>query len=186
TTSYEASLPGVTGAVSSARATRASSGADALFLTSNTAGALPIFAELLPEAGLGPDRVQYLGLSRWDADPRLHTLSGVQGGWFAMPDRGRDAAFKARFASTHETQPHILASTAYDGIAAIGSLWARGGDAPLSPQRLTQGAGFQGATGVFRLLPDGTNERGLAIGSIQGNQVVTVDAAPSGFGGFGS
>lgn len=182
---YEASQAGVFASASSAAATTRSSNADALFLTSNAAGALPIFLELLPERGLGPDAIQYLGLSRWDSDPRLFTLPGANGAWFAMPDRARDAAFKARYAAAYGEQPHILASTAFDGIAAIGALWAQGGDDPLGAVALTRGAGFQGATGIFRLRTDGTNDRGLAIGTIQGGQVQTLQAAPKGFGGFG-
>ncbi|WP_147125912.1 penicillin-binding protein activator [Shimia ponticola] len=183
---YEPSQAGVFATASSAAATARSSDADALFLTSNAAGALPIFLELLPERGLGPDAIQYLGLSRWDSDPRLFSLPGANGAWFAMPDRARDAAFKARYAATYGNQPHILASTAFDGIAAIGALWAQGGNDPLGSASLTRSAGFQGATGIFRLRTDGTNDRGLAIGTIQGGQVQTLQAAPTSFGrGFG-
>lgn len=50
---------------------------------------------------------------------------------------------------------------------------------------LTQNSGFQGANGVFRLRPDGTNERGLAVATVRNNQVIILDPAPSGFGGAG-
>ena len=50
---------------------------------------------------------------------------------------------------------------------------------------LTQGAGFQGVSGIFRLRPDGTNERGLAVATIQNRQVVVIDPAPRAFGGAG-
>ncbi|MEM9854935.1 MAG: penicillin-binding protein activator [Pseudomonadota bacterium] len=182
---YENSLQGVTNATSTIPATVRSSGADAIFLTSSTAGALPIFAELLPEAGLGPDRIQYIGLSRWDLDPRLFTMDAVQGGWFAMPDRARMTAFSTRYLDTYGSAPHPLAFTAYDGMAIIGDLWANGGQAALSQASLTRGNGFQGASGVLRLRADGTNERGLAVGTIREGAVVTIDAAPRAFGGAG-
>ena len=185
TSSYENTLPGISAAVAGIRSTVSSSGADALFLTSNTAGALPILGELLPEAGLGPDRVQYMGLSRWDLDPRLFSISGVQGGWFAMPDRARSAAFNNRYTSSFGASPHPLAFTAYDGIAIIGALWAQGGANPLNGNALTRSQGFQGSTGIVRLRADGTNQRGLAIGAIQNGQVTTLQAAPQGFGGAG-
>ena len=38
---------------------------------------------------------------------------------------------------------------------------------------------------VFRLLPDGTNERALAVAQIQNNQVTVIDPAPRRFGGAG-
>ena len=50
---------------------------------------------------------------------------------------------------------------------------------------LTQGAGFVGVNGVFRLLNDGTNERGLAIARIQNSAVTLIDPAPRSFGGAG-
>ncbi len=185
TTSYNLSLQDVTAAAPAVRSAASSSGADALFLTSNTAGALPIFAELLPEAGLSPDKIQYLGLSRWDLDPRLFSLKGVQGGWFAMPDRSRSAAFQGRYSGAVGASPHPLAFTAYDGMAAIGALWAQGGANPLATSAITRGQGFQGSNGILRFRADGTNQRGLAIGSIQNGQLVTIDAAPNSFGGAG-
>ncbi|MDG1337051.1 MAG: penicillin-binding protein activator, partial [Tateyamaria sp.] len=50
---------------------------------------------------------------------------------------------------------------------------------------LTQNAGFQGASGVFRLLRDGTNERGLAVASVDNKKVVVISPAPRSFGRAG-
>ena len=55
----------------------------------------------------------------------------------------------------------------------------------LTAAALTQGAGFQGTGGVFRLLSDGTNERGLAVATIRDKQLVVIDPAPKSFGGIG-
>jgi hypothetical protein len=55
----------------------------------------------------------------------------------------------------------------------------------LTASALTQGAGFQGVNGIFRLRPDGTNERGLAIAQIQDKKVVIISPAPRSFGGTG-
>jgi len=55
----------------------------------------------------------------------------------------------------------------------------------LSAARLTQGAGFRGASGVFRLKPDGTTEHGLAVATIRNQSVVIIDPAPQAFGGAG-
>ena len=53
------------------------------------------------------------------------------------------------------------------------------------PSGLTQGAGFVGVNGIFRFLPNGTNERGLAVAQIVNQQVTVIDPAPRSFGGFG-
>jgi hypothetical protein len=157
--------------------------ADAIFLTSNAAGALPLFAQMLPENGLGPDRLQYIGLARWDTPPQTLQLSGVQGGWFALPDPNRSERFQSRFRSAHGSAPHPLAGLAYDGIAAVGALLQSGQG--LGRGALTQSAGFKGVNGVFRLRPDGTNERGLAVATITDERVTILSPAPQSFGGAG-
>ncbi len=162
------------------------SSADSIFLTSTTAGALPLFTQLLPEAGVSPETTQYIGLTRWDIPSQTLALPGVQGGWFAMPDPGRTQQFNSRYASAYGGSPHPIGGLAYDGIAAIGALVGAGKSDALTGSALTQGAGFQGVGGIFRFRPDGTNQRGLAIATIQNKQVVVIDPAPASFSGAGS
>jgi hypothetical protein len=50
---------------------------------------------------------------------------------------------------------------------------------------LTQSAGFVGVNGIFRLLEDGKNERGLAVAQIKDGQAVIIDSAPRSFAGPG-
>jgi hypothetical protein len=74
---------------------------------------------------------------------------------------------------------------AYDGIAAVGALIQQGNRDALTVAQLTQGTGFSGVNGIFRLRPDGKNERGLAVATIRENQLVVLDPAPRSFGGAG-
>lgn len=185
-TSYEFSQNGIVQAASGIVGTARSSGATALFLTADTAGALPLLSQLLVDNGIDKATTQFIGLTRWDIPPATLALPGVQGGWFAMPDPGLQAQFRARYEAAYGSQPVPVAALAYDGIAAIGALASRARDgAPLSKGDLTQSAGFAGVSGIFRLLPNGTNERGLAVATIRTNQVVVIDAAPRSFGGAG-
>lgn len=185
-TSYEFSQNGIVQAASGIVTTARSSGANALFLTADTAGALPLLSQLLVENGIDKATTQFIGLTRWDIPPATLSLPGVQGGWFAMPDPGLQAQFRARYEGAYGSQPVPVAALAYDGIAAIGALANRARDgAPLSKGDLTQSAGFAGVSGIFRLLPNGSNERGLAVATIRTNQVVVIDAAPRSFGGAG-
>jgi hypothetical protein len=163
----------------------AANSANAIFMTANAAGALPLFSQMLPEAGMSPETMQYIGLARWDTPPQTLELPGVQGGWFALPDPQRTAQFRSRFQAANGAAPHAIAGLSYDAIAAIGALAKSGRKDALSRNSLTQSAGFQGVTGVFRLLPDGTNERGLAVASIRNKQVYVISPAPQGFGGAG-
>lgn len=161
-------------------------GAQAVFVTDNVAGGLPILASSLDDQGLTPSATPLIGITRWDAAPQAAALPGMQGGLFAMADAGREAAFRSRYEATYGQQPHPLAFIAYDGIAAIGALAATGDSNALTTASLTRAAGFAGATGAFRLRPDGSNQRALAVARIINNQVAIVDPAPLSFGRGGS
>lgn len=160
-------------------------GVDALFLTSDAGGALPLLAQLLPEQGVNPAQTKFIGLTRWDTPPAAMALPGLQGGWFALPDPSLNARFQQRYQTAFGAAPLPVAGLAYDGIAAIGALVKAGRGDALSAAALTQSSGFVGVNGVFRLRPDGTNERGLAVAEIRDGQVVIIDPAPRSFGGLG-
>ncbi len=112
-------------------------------------------------------------------------MRGLQEGWFALPDPALTAQFDARYTAAYGDAPHPIAALAYDGIAAIGALIGTGAPDALSAASLTQGSGFVGVNGVFRLMPDGTNQRGLAVATIRNNAVVILDPAPRSFAGSG-
>lgn len=158
-------------------------GADALFFTTDTATALPLLSQLLPEAGITSEVAQFIGLTRWDIPAQTLTLPGVQNGWFAIPDPGATAAFSDQYQQAYGTAPHPIGGLAFDAIAAIGALKSQG--SALSPASLTQGAGYRGASGIFRLNPNGTNTRGLAVATISDAQVQILSPAPQRFGGAG-
>lgn len=182
---YEFSQNGIVLAVRAFGALAKSSNANAVFLTADTAGALPLLTQLLMENGVNPAATQFIGLTRWDIPAANLALPGVQGGWFALPDPGLAAQFQSRYQTAYASAPHSTAGFAYDGIAAIGALVKQGGIGALSAKGLTQGAGFVGVNGIFRFLGDGTNQRGLAVAQIQASQVVIIDPAPRVFGGAG-
>ncbi|MBK0327113.1 penicillin-binding protein activator [Rhodobacteraceae bacterium F11138] len=185
TVAYDLSQQSVISTVPRVKSTMESTGADSIFLTSTTAGALPLFTQLLPESGVSPTTTQFIGLTRWDIPKQTTSLPGVQGGWFALPDPGKSQQFISRYSASYGSAPHPIGGLAYDGIAAIGALVGAGKADALTTSALTQGAGFQGVNGIFRLRPDGTNERGLAVATIRNSQVVVIDPAPTSFRGAG-
>ncbi|MDA8584884.1 penicillin-binding protein activator [Rhodobacteraceae bacterium] len=183
--SFALSQQGVIDAIPGIASNYRASGANTVFMTSGNSGALPFLAELLPENGLGRSNAQFVGLQRLDVPSSALSLKGLQGSWFATPSPGLVQQFNNRYASVYGTQPNPIAGLAYDGIAAIGALAAQGNSDALGAQALTQGAGFAGVNGPFRFLSNGTNERGLAVATIQNNQVTVIDPAPRSFGGVG-
>ena len=181
--SYQFSQNGIVQAVSDIASSAKSSTSQAVFLTADTGGALPLLTQLLMENGVDPVTTQYIGLTRWDIPAANLTQPGVQGGWFALPDPGLALQFQSRYQSAYGAAPHATAGLAYDGMAAIGALVKQNGPDGLGAGSLTQGAGFVGVNGIFRFLPNGTNERGLAVAQIVNQQVTVIDPAPRAFGG---
>lgn len=161
------------------------SGAQSVFLTANVDSDLPLIASALIDAGISKDSVRFLGLTRWNSVATAESLPALQGGWFTLPDQAMQSGFETRYRAAYGEMPHPLAGLAYDGVKAVGTLIASGRRDALSAGALTGAQGFSGATGAFRLLPDGTNQRGLAIAQVQNNRVLVIDPAPKRFGRAG-
>ncbi|PWR01338.1 penicillin-binding protein activator [Meridianimarinicoccus roseus] len=183
TSGFAMSQEGVVAAVPGVVQQAKSTGADVLFLTSNTDTALPIVTQLLPENGLPPEEIQYVGLTRWDVPASALSLPGVQGGWFALPDTAAVNSFGSRYTAAYGQAPHSIAGLGYDGIAAVGALVGSG--QRVTPQTLTQGRGFAGASGAFRFLQNGSNQRALSVATVQDKALRIVDPAPSNFASAG-
>ena len=182
--SYQLSQQGIAAVVPQVVERAEATDTNAVFLTGNTAGDLPVISQLLSERGLGDEETRFLGLTRWDIPTDALSLPGLQGGYFALPDPAPLAQFNARYAGAYGTQPHPLASLAYDGVAAIGAIAGRG--QTVGRGTLTANSGFAGTGGVFRLRGDGTNDRALAVAQIVNRQIQVVSPAPNSFGGAGS
>jgi ABC-type branched-subunit amino acid transport system substrate-binding protein len=182
---YEFSQNGVVSATPVLVRTARETGAQAVFMTADSSGALPLISQLLVDNGLSSADAQFIGLTRWDIPAATLGLPGVQGGWFALPDPALFAQFQNRFTAAYAEPPHPIAGLAYDGIAAVGALSRSSLRGPLPRDSLTQSAGFVGVNGIFRLLEDGKNERGLAVAQIRDGQAVIIDSAPRSFAGPG-
>ncbi|WP_161862484.1 penicillin-binding protein activator [Algicella marina] len=183
--SYELSVEGITEAASGIATGIRGSGANAVMLTDGPTAGLPYITESLRGLGVRPAAAKFIGLQRWDISREAIGQPGLQGGWFAAPDPALLTAFEARYSAAYGTPPHPLSALAYDGMAAIGALLAEaraeGKGDPFSTDRLTKSAGFAGVNGVFRFLPDGRNERALAIIEVSLGDARPIDPAPRSF-----
>ena len=183
--SHPVSQQGIDGVTPQVAAAAKSGQIDAIFMTANQGAVLPYLTESLAAAGVTSDVTQFMGLTRWDEPSSRLTLPALQGGWFALPDPARQAQFDARYRAAYGEAPHRLGGLAYDGVAAIAALARAGNRNALTTSGLTQSSGFQGVSGAFRLRPDGTNQRALAVATIRGNRLVILEGAPRGFRGAG-
>lgn len=182
TVRYDFSEAGIDAAAPRVTAAVDATGADMVLLDADSAGALPGLARALPAAGVTPGAIQYAGTGRWDIPPATLALPGLEGGWFTLPDQSSTSAFEAAYAASYGGAPHPLAFTAYDAATAVTTLVRTGARDALSGRSLTRAQGFAGGAGAFRLLPDGTNSRSLAVATARGGRAVVIEAAPSGFG----
>lgn len=162
-------------------------GANVIIFTDTPTGGLGFITASLRAAGLGESAYQFIGLTRWDSSAEALAQPSLAGGWFALPDPLLSAQFDTRYRTAYAEEPHELSGIAYDAIAAVGAMLhdarLRGNNQPFSPARITDPAGFAGVNGIFRFLPDGTNERGLAVMQVSAGAATMVDPAIRSFGG---
>jgi ABC-type branched-subunit amino acid transport system substrate-binding protein len=151
--------------------------ADALFMPENGDG-LPALAQALQTVNLDTQRVKPLGTGVWN-EARVFALPVLQGGWFAAPDNRGFEAFATRYRARFNTDPIRLGTLSYDAVTlAVALARVSQGSQRFAVTMLTNPAGFIGADGVFRLRPDGTNDRSLAVQEIRNGASVAVSNAP--------
>ncbi|WP_420560327.1 penicillin-binding protein activator [Tepidicaulis sp.] len=137
-------------------------------------------APLLPYFDIDPRKVKFLGTGLWD-DPSTRLEPAVQGGWYAAPPREARDAFSARYRSYFGETPPLIASLSYDAVSLTSALARAPGEDDFTREALLIEDGFAGVDGIFRFLPDGTNERGLAVFEVQSSGPVLIDPAPASF-----
>ncbi len=138
-------------------------------------------APLLAYYDVDPAEVRYLGTALWN-DPRLGTEPALVGAWFAAPSPRLWDNFKRRYEQAFGSPPPRIATLAYDATALAAVLAqqpASGGR--FRHETLSQPSGFVGIDGIFRFLPSGEVERGLAVMELQRGEIKVVDPAPQSF-----
>ncbi len=160
----------------------------------DTLGDVPYDAVLVPEGGtklqivaslmafydIDPDNVHYLGTGQWD-DPVVPREPTLHGGWFAAPPSEGRTEFEQRFAQAYGGRPPRLATLAYDATAMAATLARRSESGLVTHDMITDPEGFLGVDGLFRFLPSGLNERGLAVLEVQRGGFQAISPAPRRF-----
>ena len=134
---------------------------------------------LLGAYAIDPAQTRLLGTLRWQEDQSLVREPAAQGAWLATWSPVAIDRFVARFRTTYGREPAALAVLAYDATA-LGALLAKDPER-YAAARLTDPQGFAGASGLFRLRPDGLVEHGLAVVQIRNGNLITIDEAPQRF-----
>ena len=123
---------------------------------------LTAIAALLPYFDIDPHQVRLLGLASW-RDLPLGREPALVGAWYVAPPPDARNGFEQRFRDAFGRAPGPLAWLGYDATA-LAAVLARAPSGPdFGAAALTQPNGYAGAGGIFRLLPDGEAESGLAV-----------------------
>lgn len=166
---YDPNSPDYTGTVEQLGLAHQRDPFDALMLPEGGAK-LRQLAPLLPAFQIGAQQLQILGTALWATDANLAQETGLAGGWFASVAPEKWQAFAARYQDVYGATPDQRAGLVYDAITLIVALAQQAGPDALpdfSGPAMTNPNGFAGVTGVFRLNPDGTVERSLAVIEVQ-------------------
>lgn len=146
--------------------------------------AAPFIADILAAEGVRQPAIVLLGSAQWD-DPRFLQSSNLNGALFPAPDRSGFAGFADKFRAAYGKAPARQASIGYDAISLAAGLTAGFGTQRFSSATLGKPQGFVGVDGVYRFNGDGTNQRALAVYTIDRGKTQIVDPAPSSFPGNG-
>lgn len=184
-TGMPAAAPAVTPA-SAGTAAPAAAGAGIEFdaiLVADGGDRLRLIAQRLSAGGLDPAAVRLLGTGLWDT-PETQREPALQGGWFATAPPDLAADFERRYREIYGETPPKIAVLAYDAVALAASLSQRppavAGDR-FSRLALEDPEGYIGYGGIFRLSPNGSAERGLAVLEVRPGGFVTVEPPPDRF-----
>ena len=155
---------------------QAAASADALFIPGD-AESVPAVVQALSIAGVNLRQLQLLGTGLWE-DQRIFAAPALQGGWYVAPDPSGPnnyKSFAARYRAKFGSEPARTASLSFDAVTLVAALAKTQGTKRFMPDVLTTASGFTGTDGVFRLRPDGTNQRGLAVLRVtpKGGEVVS-------------
>ncbi len=150
-----------------------------LLLPEPTPQRLKDVASILPVYKIGQPDIRLLGIDGWDA-PNIGTEPALIGGWYVAPPPEARTGFVQRFTRAYGHAPSRLATIAYDAVGIAAVLQKTPG-AGFGVQALTNPSGFAGADGIFRLRPDGTSERGLAVLQVEHDGTSIVSPAPETF-----
>ncbi|MEC7488758.1 MAG: penicillin-binding protein activator [Pseudomonadota bacterium] len=154
---------------------------DALLIAASGTELVNVAAQL-GNFDVDPKHVQLLGLASWAAKitGREPTLVG---GWYAVPPLQLDDEFIKAYTATYQSIPQSLSTMAYDLVALAAILGSQKPSVRYRRKALASKAGFTGAGGLFRLLPNGQSQYSLEVREVLPRGSKIIDPARRNFGG---
>lgn len=141
---------------------------------------LRLLAPQLPYYDIDPKVVRFIGTPLWE-DMNLGLEPALSGAWFAAPDPAGRVDFEKKYKDTYGRTAPRIATLGYDGVGMAAILARTTGGPNFGEANLTNPSGFIGVDGLFRLLPDGGIQRGLAVIEIHRGEFKVVSPPPTTF-----
>lgn len=131
-------------------------------------------ASFLRYYGLGVRDAQFYGTPMWEEGNIASDLTMTGSVFATLPEIPSN--FSTVYESAATVNPSRMAAIGYDAtILAIGAVYSQNGVAPY----LMNAGGYIGANGLFRLRPNGLNERAMQIVRLNGDGTTTVAKTPA-------
>lgn len=138
---------------------------DALFLPGGQEY-LELLGRLLPMAKIDVRKVKVIGTGGMDY-PSVGRDAALVSAWYPGPDPRGWSEFAKRYAKTYQGAPPRVAGFAHDAMSLAIALADDASGQGFNAAGLTRATGFTGIDGAYRLGPDGTTDRALAILEVQ-------------------
>ena len=148
---------------------------DAVFLPDRATA--PSIAALLEAATVDKSRITLLGSQDWDGDPTIQQTPFLSGAFYPAPDPAGFARLRATYVAAYGVDPHPLATFAYTAVLLANTSALANAVPRYDPILLVADRGFEGLDGVFRFLPNGTNEHALVVKEVTAGGWRIVDSA---------
>ncbi len=149
---------------------------DAVFIPVS-GGALAPTLKALADAGLPHDKAQYFSTGLWD-DAAIWKVPELDGAWYPAADPAQLQLYLGRYRAQFGAEPPRLTALSYNAFAMIAILQKQNPQNPFAPSQLNNPSGFNGVDGLFRVMPDGSVRRALAVVSIENRGPRVIQAAP--------
>jgi branched-chain amino acid transport system substrate-binding protein len=172
---------GNTSIVSAAARLRAAGGYDTVVIADSPRLGLEAADEL--QRGVNP-RTRLIGTELWSGEPVIARAALMEGALFAAVSDTRYKRFAESYETRFGTKPYRIATLGYDAVLLtlrVARQWKVGN--PFPKGELYDRGGFLGVDGPFRFNRSGIADRALEVREVRGGEVVSVDPAPTGFGG---
>jgi ABC-type branched-subunit amino acid transport system substrate-binding protein len=149
---------------------------DALFLPGGQEY-LELLGRLVPIAKIDVRKVKVIGTGGMDY-PNAGRDAALVSAWYPGPDPRGWSEFAQKYAKTYQGAPPRIAGFAHDAVSMAIALASDSSGQGFGAAALTRANGFTGVDGAYRLLPDGTTDRALAILEVQKFGPTVIEPAP--------